>query len=172
MAKYIEGVVSRVALGSSSSSAEVMALTFVDRFQIAVNFSSSSQLAFQTMQLVMDAMGPFVTVSPEIMRASHFPVSQTQDFIFCPQTKKAPVQNLAYDLRKGFDCYASGAKKMARLQVMVQLSSLFNKMYALGWKISTAGSLDEAKCRGTLVFRLFSSIKKRKLNHFHQGESF
>ena len=91
MAKYIEGVVSRVALGSSSSSAEVMALTFVDRFQIAVNFSSSSQLAFQTMQLVMDAMGPFVTVSPEIMRASHFPVSQT-DFFFVRRQRRRPFR--------------------------------------------------------------------------------
>ena len=72
MAKYIAGVSSTLGL---SSKVEVMALTFVDRFQIAVNFSSNSQLAFQTMQLVMDAMGPFANVSPKLLPrlVSRFP---------------------------------------------------------------------------------------------------
>ena len=42
---------------------EVMTLTFVSKRQIAVNFSSNSKIAAETIKIVFEALGPFENVS-------------------------------------------------------------------------------------------------------------
>ena len=40
-----------------------------------------------------------------------------------------------------------------KVRLMVQLANLFNKMYTLGWNVSSAGSLDAHNGRDVIVFK-------------------